>query len=287
MEGARVKTEWVRLKARECCKICNHAGWCSVSADGLAVMCARTPSGKRCGEAGWLHLLSAPHRLPPRQRPLARPQDAPRPDFGAMMLQWRQSTPEIMLDDCATALGVPAWTLGELGAAWAEPYKAWAYPMCDANRMIIGIRLRARDGRKWAVKGSRNGLFIPKCVPGEAAVLIICEGPTTCAALLGLNYAVIGRASCSTCVDLCAALCGGWPVIIMADEDSPKARPDGTTFRPGQDGAEALARALVRVARSVKIVYPLNGKDFRDFIRAGGSRAVIDAQIHNALYYRG
>jgi hypothetical protein len=184
---------------------------------------------------------------------------------------------------------VELWTLRDLGVAWAPEHKAWAWPMLDAERQIIGVRLRNEKGEKWAVKRSHNGLFIPRSVPGDMTdTLLFCEGPTTCAALLGLNFAVIGRASCSTCCDLCVQVCrqDKYHVVIVGDEDMLKKRPDGSTFLPGQEGAAALAKELLRYARSVKVIFPLNGKDARDWIRTGATREVIDTVIRNALYVR-
>ncbi len=61
----------------------------------------------------------------------------------------------------ASELGVSAASLGRLGSKWSWEHKAWAFPMRATNGTILGVRLRGLDGRKWAVVGSRQGLFIP------------------------------------------------------------------------------------------------------------------------------
>lgn len=291
METAQLKTEWLRVKRDRPCPICGRKDWCLVAADGSAAICARTESQKRAGKAGWLHRLEGAHRLPPRTAPrrTAPGEEASAPDFVALMRRWDERTPVRSKEEYAAALGVAPWTIRDLGAAKAPEHNAWAWPMRDADGEIIGIRLRNAQGEKWAVTGSHNGLFIPRGVPSDQGdTILICEGPTTCAALRSLNYDVIGRASCSTCVDLCAELVRRerLHVVIVGDEDDEKKRPGGSSFWPGQEGAAALANALTRAARSVKVIFPLTGKDARDAIRTGATREVIDCQIRSALLWR-
>jgi hypothetical protein len=58
-------SQWIRVSdAKITCPICGKPDWCMVSADGQAVICARTESSKRVGEAGYLHLLSDGDRSP-------------------------------------------------------------------------------------------------------------------------------------------------------------------------------------------------------------------------------
>jgi hypothetical protein len=68
--------------------------------------------------------------------------------------------------------------------------------MMDVAGRVQGIRLRFSNGRKLAVRGGREGLFVPS---GLAATnqLLICEGPTDTAALLDLGFAAVGRPSCA------------------------------------------------------------------------------------------
>ena len=68
-------------------------------------------------------------------------------------------------------------------------------------------------------------------------------------------------------------------MVIAANYDEPKQRPDGTEFYPGQEGARELADAIYR---PMKIIYPKRGKDWRAF---GASREVMDAIIQNAGWH--
>jgi DNA primase len=126
--------------------------------------------------------------------------------------------------------------------------------MRDERGHIIGIRRRLRNGRKNSVKGSKNGLFIPAGIE-HAKRLVICEGPTDCAAALDLGYAAIGRPNCSSRIPMTAAYVRGRPVVIVADHDTPGIR-----------GARKLAEALVRNGSPVRIILPpLVYKDLRQW----------------------
>jgi hypothetical protein len=175
------------------------------------------------------------------------------------------------------SLDVEPMALHMIGCAWAEEYQAWALPMRDVQGKIIGIRLRGLDGAKWAVKGSKAGLFFPVGYSPRAP-LIITEGPTDAAAALTLGYSAIGRQSCMGQHDMIndfIALHKIKEVIIISDNDEAKLRPDGTEFYPGQEGSLRLQEAL-RV-RSLRLVLPC--KDLRAFIGMNGTRAMLDGLI--------
>jgi DNA primase len=126
------------------------------------------------------------------------------------------------------------------------------------ERRLVGIRMRGTDGRKWAIKGSKQGLFIPKDLP-ENKVLFICEGPTDTAAMLDLGFAAVGRPSCLGATDLIAEIANKRHVIVVADGDTP-----------GKDGASRLAYAIRNIAYKVGIVSPPGDyKDVRAWYRGG------------------
>ena len=60
-------------------------------------------------------------------------------------------------------------------------------------------------------------------------------------------------------------------VVIMADRDPPKQRPDGSIWLPGQEGAARLSRAIRPFVRTVKIIKPPFHKDARARHRAGAA----------------
>ena len=288
---------WRRVSRRHPCPICGHNSYCTITPDGKAARCMRIASDRRSpgrdGSVGYLHRLdgSTPRgdyvAPPPAKRTIER---GPR-DVVRLMSRWLRDTRKADVEGLAADLHVTAASLDRLGCAWAEPYRAWAFPMFDGRRRPIGVRLRATDGGKFCVRGTHNGLFWPRDVDtGVDVPLLLPEGPTDTAALLTLGFDAIGRPSCN----------GGGPfvvkavrrlrrreIVIVADADPPKRAPDGRMTRPGPDGARALAAELTAAGRRPRIVAPLIGKDVRDWLRAGATRGDIERAVDQALYWRG
>ena len=286
--------KWVRVNRHKPCPICGAKTWCGVSADGAVVRCMRTPSAKpapsKDGEMGWIHRL-VPEAMRPAPAP-RRPRPEPPPmDIEAVYQGISNDMVHLPLSDLGARLGVTVDSLIRLGAVWSRRHGAWAFPMFDIERRLIGIRLRAQDGRKWAVTGSHNGLFWPRGMPSPAAGqwLLVCEGPTDCAALLDMGFDAIGRPSCSGAVDAVVELAyrGRREICIVGDFDAPHARPDGTTWRPGHEGAYRLAEALTLARRRPKIIWPAAPhKDVRAWRLAGAERRDLEASIRTAKYWR-
>jgi 5S rRNA maturation endonuclease (ribonuclease M5) len=270
---------WIRVNRHRPCPICGKADWCGMSPDGVLAWCMRVKSDRPARNGGWLHRVadappqSAPRlHVPPPRAPACRAVD-----WAAMLRRFARDTRATEVERLAAALGVSPGSLSCLGVVWAAPHHAWGFPMSNDNRQTIGIRLRAENGRKWAVSGSRNGLFWPDALTG-AGPLLFCEGPSDTAALLDLGYDTIGRPSCAGAVEMAIEVVQRLrrrDVVIVADADGP-----------GIDGADRLARALTEAGRRPKVVRPLKGKDARAWARAGVAREVIDTVIQNAMYWR-
>jgi hypothetical protein len=101
-----------------------------------------------------------------------------------------------------------------------------------------------------------------------------------------MEFDVIGRPSCLGGVGYIVEFLKGRrrDVIIMADKDEPKERPDGSVWFPGQEGAMRLSKAIAPIARSVKIVKPPFHKDIRDWRKAGATRQAVQSVISNMRY---
>jgi DNA primase len=150
------------------------------------------------------------------------------------------------------ALGVSAVSLERLGVGWDG--EAFCFAMRDEQGRVIGVRRRFANGKKVCVAGSRNGLFIPNGLTGRGP-LIVCEGPTDCAAALDLGLEAVGRPNCNSKVRMTVRYVGTRPVIIVADNDEA-----------GIAGARILAEALAVRSSRVRIVVPPAGvKDLRDW----------------------
>jgi len=271
------KREWIRVTRHRPCPICQKPDWCGVSADGEVACCMRVQSDRPARNGGWLHRLTDAPPLPPPRVYVPKAKPLCPTDWMAVLERYRRDTRAADLRRLAAGLGVSSESLGRLGVCWAAPHRAWAFPMADPARHIIGIRLRAEDGRKWAVAGSHNGLFWPDDLAGGGP-LLVCEGPTDTAAMLGLGYDAIGRPSCTGAVDMVIEVVRRLrcrDVVMVADADGP-----------GIDGANRLAEALTAANRRPKVIRPLEGKDARVWVRAGATRAVVDTVIRNALHWR-
>lgn len=276
MEAHGGMNEWVRVTRANPCPICGKPDWCLVHRTGDAAICPRIEDGhdRDLGEAGYLHKLrgdrrvclpaSLPHRKIERPRETGLNwKDTHRRYRDHASLEW--------VAHVAEALGVePACLLRmEIG----NNGSAATFPMCNSRGEIVGIRIRAMDGRKWAEKGSLNGVFIPQGL-GEDGLFFICEGPTDCAALLGFGFDVIGRASCNTCFAPSIQLAQGRDAVIVSDTDGP-----------GKLYADKLGKemAMNRGIKSVRIWYPPAKKDVRDWICfAEPTREIINAVVRQA-----
>ena len=270
--------EWHRVNRKHPCSVCGKADWCGVSPDGVLACCMRVKSGRPARNGGWLHRIAdVPLQPAPRARVRQPPRAAQVRDWASILARWAKDTTSSDIAQLGRTLGVTAASLARLGACCTERHRAWAFPMRDAACATIGIRLRARTGRKWAVRGSRNGLFWPHALSGTGP-LLVCEGPTDVAALLDLGYDAIGRPSCAGAVEMTVDAIGGMghhDVVVIADADGP-----------GVDGAERLARALTEAGHHLKVIQPRKGKDARAWLQAGATRADVDGAIRDACYWR-
>ncbi len=184
-----------RVSKEKLCPVCQKSDWCLVAPDGSAAICPRIEQGsvKRCGDAGWLHILSdtgqSRSRRPTCSIPLPQP---PAKDFPSLAKRYQSWIKQEQLGRLAEGLGVSAESLKRLGIG--QNYSGFTFPMSDASGQIIGIRVRYPSGVKAAEQGSKQGLFIPAELPTDEALLLICEGPTDTAAALDLGFAAVGAA---------------------------------------------------------------------------------------------
>ncbi|MDD5678414.1 MAG: hypothetical protein PHW60_10555 [Kiritimatiellae bacterium] len=262
-----MNNEWLRVSRYNPCRICHKPDWCGYSE--TAACCMRVKSDSPARNGGWIHRLSDPipdyHRPPPRD-------DVLRPCFYTLWRVWRDKTDPGLLDEYAKALVVSEQVLNDLGAAWAPEHGAWAFPMRDSAGKIDGIRLRADSGRKWAVTGSHQGVFMSLTWPSATDIALICEGPTDTAAAMSIGFMAIGRPSCLGCerhISDIIKLVAVRRVVIVADNDGP-----------GLAGANKLAGQL---KVPWKIIVPPT-KDLRAWVRMGATKALVECVINQMLW---
>ena len=206
----------------------------------------------------------------PRPRPVSVSE--PTLDFAGMFEKWNQDTDYYFRDGFAMTLGVDTDALQAVGCAWNG--QAWAFPMKNESQHLIGIRLRDSSGKKWAVKGSHQGMFVPTSYPYcvDDATLYIVEGPTDLAAAMTLGLYSIGRPSCLGQEPMIAAFARQKKVrrvVIVSDND-----------RPGLEGARKLQCTLK--TRSCIWITPC--KDLREFAIAGGDSSLIESALRDMVW---
>lgn len=233
----------------------------------------------RDGSIGYWHHTGLPK--PSVDWLKAKKEETPHIDAIGIMSKWQHETRPDWIENMAAEIGVDTASVRNLGAAWSSQHQAWAWPMSDSNGKYCGIRLRSETGRKWAVTGSRQGVFLPH-VPCANRVYLP-EGPTDCAALLSIGVFAIGRPSCT----------GGMvelknnilrlhvkEAVIIADNDEDKVSPAGIKFNPGYDGAKQLQNFLPIPS----CIIALPTKDSRAFLKEGGDRLMLDSIASSAVW---
>lgn len=264
--------DWLRVRKDIPCPICGHPDWCLISVDGTAAICARVESKRPCRESGWIHDLDGKKTNPEYLRKAKESSEsAPeRNDLPILAENWKTAINPERLKKLAASLGLNISSLKRLEIGWSTDSSAWSFPMKNASEKVVGIRLRLETGRKFAVRGGHEGLFIPTGIP-DASPILIAEGPTDTAALLDLGFQAVGRPSCRGGVAILSEyleLKKMKHVVIVSDNDTP-----------GIEGAKALAQVLGR-GRDVRLIKPPDGiKDAREWRKSGATSDDIRNQI--------
>lgn len=268
-----------RVNRASLCPICEKSSWCLYGEESCLCMrvASQRPHTLKSGEQGWWHDLKDKQVRPAYVKPAPEP---PKIDAEAMMDGWHQKTKPEWISNLAGELNVKPHSLMEMNVAWAGQHRAWAWPMRDAFGSFCGIRLRASDGKKWSVVGSRSGIFLPISNPQNT--VWICEGGTDCAALLSLNLFAIGRPSCSGGADEISASIRRFKIkqaVIISDNDEDKTI-GGRTYNPGADGAKRLSERLI----VPNCVITLPCKDIREGLALGITAQLLDGLTQNVLW---
>lgn len=260
-------TQWFRVNKEAPCRVCKKPDWCTWTEDGAAC-CMRVKSDRPMKNGGWLHKLK--DEAPVYHAPV-KAAAQPELDAQGLLSFWRKELKGTQLVGMAGKLGVDPISLYLLGIAWADVHQAWAFPMKDDAGKTIGIRLRNDEGKKWAVRGSRQGLFIPEKLTPQSQLFIV-EGPTDCAAALTLGFYAVGRPSCLGCEEFCNQFIKRNKirnVVIVADNDGP-----------GMRGAERLQQSL----KVTSCLWIPPTKDLREYIQQGGDGLTIQSAIRNLIW---
>ena len=283
-------SEFVRVSKQRPCPICKKPDWCMVSKDGAAAICPRVPSSRDLGEAGFLHRLTEQAVAPPSCFKPVTVNINPT----AIASRYQEAMTGEDYWHLAANLGVTEEALMALSVGRADQYLegTYSFPMRNEWDQIVGIRLRNKDGHKWAVYGSKQGLFYGSFEVGET--LYVCEGPTDAAALISQGCAAIGKPSCSSGDEMVVAIVRKVKpsmVVVVSDVDhhTGKCNFCDRDFcqhcRPGQYGAEKTARAIHATGAVVKVVEPINAKDIRQWFNKGATKAGLRMLVDNTLLW--
>jgi hypothetical protein len=259
------------------------------SADSSAVACPRVAEGcatDRAGEPvtfddgqGWVHRLGESVT----RRPVERPPAPPTIDAGRIARRCYAQLGDAGRWRAARDLGLPAVACESVGMGWSGMEKAFTFPMFDSRGKVVGVRVRDVEGGKWAVRGSRNGLFMAARRSKNLPILLVVEGPTDTAAGVAMGLDVTGRPGNTSGNDDLVAYAVRWRlVVLLVDRDAPGSHAEELT----QIGAKKTADALASAGKTVKICRPPEGvKDLREWYQAGATmREVLKVMTAGARH---
>lgn len=269
-----------RVSKKDPCAVCGKDSWCMIG--DTAALCMRVTSDRpftmKNGDIGHWHDSGAPRQWTPKSESI---KESPSIDASGMIDDWARDTKHSWVDDMAENLGLDALAVSRLGPVWSEKWQSWAWPMTSGIGKVCGIRLRYDNGRKLAVTGSKQGLFIPA---GEAARRVFMpEGPTDTAALLSLGVYSIGRPSASGGIlDIKQTIdrLRIRELVIVADNDEDKYTPDNRKFNPGYDGAKSIQNHI----NIPSCIITLPTKDAREFVQEGGTKESLEYIVRSAVW---
>lgn len=273
-----MKDKWRRV-SRSCeCPICGRADWCLIAIDGTAAICARVESEQVVGDqgAGWLHKLNGKHIIAPvRLSPAEKAPKFTSAELVAITDRCITDLSDRRIRLLGKSLGVTVESLRRLRVGWDIDRESFTFPMSDGQWNTIGIRLRLVNGRKLAIRDSRQGLFVPMGIRTDRP-LLIAEGESDCASLLDLSFNSIGRPSCQGGTRFVIEYLRRLRfrhVIVVADHDGP-----------GRRGADSLVSTLVDHVPKVWVVFPPDGAgDIREWVNCGGTREELIEHMKAAV----
>ena len=266
-----------RVTAAKPCPVCGKADWCLRRDNDTAAICQRVESAKRCGDAGWLHVLRDTPKVViqnGRMNTMAKP---------SKTVNWRDraegfaailaSNPLFQVA-LAKKLSLPVealdgFTLGVNGIM--TDGAEFTIPERDEEGIVIGIATRIqrkeKEAEKKCITGSKRGLTIPDGWQDRSGPMYVVEGFTDTAAMNAAKLKCVGRPSNSGgakhLAKLFVSLPVDVPIVIIGENDT---KPNGTW--PGRDGMKQVAKSLAKaLARPIHTALPPQGvKDVRAWL---------------------
>ena len=259
--------QWKRTSRLSRCPICGKPDWCLIAPDRSAAICPRIEEGstRYIDGSGYLHILRVTTQwmdekyIPSTQKPLPEHNEV----LAIRARHWISECDPQRIVELSKRLGVSEESLRLLNVGWFEQNSSWVFPMLRHRKRLIGIRVRPQNGRKFAIKGSKNGLFVPNNLP-ESGVGYVCEGESDTAAMLTCGLNAVGRPSCHGGNRLLAELLKENKAVICMDRDGV-----------GRKGANSLCDYLKCHIQDVRMIEPPDRyKDMRDWLHGEGKEKV-------------
>lgn len=263
-------SQWKRVSRLSPCPVCKKPDWCLIARDRSAAICPRIEQGsvRMIEGSGYLHVFRITKEwakevyIPTKMKPLPEHNEV----LAIKARQWIVGCEPTRIEELAGMLRVSKDSLDLLNVGWFDKNQSWIFPMQRMGNRLIGIRLRPKTGKKFAVKGSRNGLFIPNNLP-DRGVVYVCEGESDTAALLTVGLQAVGRPSCNSGDRLLKELLKQNEVVVCADRDGV-----------GRRGAESLTKYLnMHTSGATMMLPPDKYKDMRDWLHGEGKEKVYVA----------
>lgn len=277
------------------CPACGHTDWCCWFDDGARLLCERdgtppdgmTEIGRNGAQVTFARIDDSP-RANGSAHTHRRAAKAASIDAARLHAEAVDRFTPAHAEALAASLGLtvdavraltPGWADAEAlqamqasGAGWRDDYPdgAFVFPERDGARRIVGLSLRARDGRKGCPKGLTRGLCVPEGFETNNSAVLVVEGASDVAACVALGINAIGRPSNTGGVEALAELLRDRRDVIVLGENDNKS--DGRW--PGRDGAVRVAQTLAqRWGRVVRwCLPPSDTKDVRAFYAAHGEQ---------------
>lgn len=271
MMATTTNGRWREVRRDNPCPACEKDHYCAWAPDGQLLRCmgsGTTPDGMRLvktdANGGTLYTpIEHRHNGNGRAHPPAAP--APRSaratvNLAAMLESCRAKMTAERLAALADSTGLPAtawakldpgWcdaadlqTLYASGGGWAEqcPTGAYCFREYDGKARLVGLSLRAEDGRKGSPSGyigARRGVVIPTDFHQHPGAKLAVEGASDVAACCAMGWAAVGRPSNRAGAAYLAELLDGGEVLVVGENDAK-----ATGAWPGRDGAKAVAKQL-------------------------------------------
>ena len=248
-----VLSDWQKVSEESPCTVCGKPDWCTFT--NTIACCMRIQGKKRARNGGWFFPLgTSPVERKTSHHVCKVRLDAITPDYWS---RFDRYTSHDDMREWSRHLGLQSDTLRRFGLCQYR-HRLAMIPMRLPDETTCGVQIRRWNGEKRCVKRSKLGLFTPIPRPSGriSGWLIVCEGMTDAAAMTDAGFEAVGRTSCASSVEQLAVIVSRRDVVILGDNDEPGIR-----------GAEQLAAALRRRARRVRVAFPPDAKDAREWTR--------------------